>query len=179
MAESTAWTSVAALSRRAVTFLSEVRVDRKVSLVKGPRDQRVWYTRRMNRCDASSVEEERETCAAHPMGRAIRLLGDAPTLLIICTLLHGTQRFGELHAAVGDVSTKTVSHRLKALEELGFVRRQAFAEIPPRVEYCLTESGLALADIMEAIKQFGERYLAGQAAAATATDALCAVDANT
>jgi DNA-binding HxlR family transcriptional regulator len=89
----------------------------------------------------------------------MRLLGDAPTLMIIYTLLQGTKRFGELDAALSEVSAKTVSHRLKALEELGFVRRQAFAEIPPRVEYCLTKKGRALLDIMEAIKQFGERYL--------------------
>ncbi len=60
---------------------------------------------------------------------------------------------------MGNVSPKTVSQRLKMLEEMGFVQRQAFLEIPPRVEYRLTEKGRALADIMEAIKQFGERYL--------------------
>lgn len=93
------------------------------------------------------------------MGRALRLLGDAPTLLIVYTLLRGTHRFGELRTALGDVSPKTISQRLRLLEELGFVEREAFAEIPPRVEYHLTEKGLALVDIMAAIKQFGERYL--------------------
>ena len=58
-----------------------------------------------------------------------------------------------------DVSPKTIAHRLRLLEELGFVRRRAFAEIPPRVEYDLTEKGFALADIIAAIKTFGERYL--------------------
>jgi DNA-binding HxlR family transcriptional regulator len=101
-----------------------------------------------------------EACATHPMGRALRLLGDAPTLLIIFTLLHGTRRFGALRTAMEDVSPKTIAHRLRLLEELGFVRRRAFAEIPPRVEYDLTEKGFALADIMAAIKAFGERYLA-------------------
>ena len=104
--------------------------------------------------------EQSETCATHPVGRALRLLGDVSTLLIIYTLLTGTRRFGELHEAMGNVSPKTVSQRLKMLEELGFVQRQAFLEIPPRVEYSLTEKGLALVDIMEAIKQFGQRYLA-------------------
>lgn len=107
----------------------------------------------------ASTAEQLETCAAHPMGRAMRLLGDVPTLMIICTLLGGTRRFGEVRAALGDVSPKTISQRLKVLEVLGFVQRQAFAQIPPRVEYHLTEKGLALADIMAAIKQFGERYL--------------------
>lgn len=111
------------------------------------------------------------------MGRAMRLLGDVPTLMIIYTLLQGTKRFGGLHAAMSTVSAKTVSHRLKQLEELGFVQRQAFAEIPPRVEYRLTEKGLALAGIMEAIKQFGARYLSddisGGGKADASLDALC------
>ena len=79
--------------------------------------------------------------------------------MIVYTLLSGTKRFGELLEAIGNVSPKTVSQRLKILEEIGFVQRQVYLEIPPRVEYRLTEKGLALVDIMEAIKQFGERYL--------------------
>jgi DNA-binding HxlR family transcriptional regulator len=109
--------------------------------------------------------EQNEICATHPIGRAMRLLGDAPTLMIVYTLLPGTHRFGELRIALGQVSPKTLSHRLKMLEKWGFVQRHAFAEIPPRVEYCLTEKGLALADILTAIKQFGERYLANTDAA--------------
>lgn len=119
----------------------------------------------MRSLDQSPTIESLETCATHPMGRAMRLLGDTPTLMIINTLLYGTRRFGELRTAMGDVSPKTISQRLKLLEVLGFVRRQAFAEIPPRVEYHLTEKGLALVDIMEAIKQFGERYLTESVAA--------------
>lgn len=74
--------------------------------------------------------EQLETCATHPMGRAMRLLGDVCTLMIISTLLRGTKRFGELLEAIGNVSPKTVSQRLKMLEEIGFVQRQAFLEIP-------------------------------------------------
>jgi DNA-binding HxlR family transcriptional regulator len=103
--------------------------------------------------------EKREICATQPLGRAMRLLGDVWTLMIVYTLLTGTKRFGELLAAMDNVSPKTLSQRLKMLEEMGFVQRQAFAEIPPRVEYSLTEKGTALVDIMEAIKQFGQRYL--------------------
>jgi len=93
------------------------------------------------------------------MGRAIRLLGDMWTLMIVYTLLSGPKRFGELFEAIGKVSPKTVSQRLKLLEESGFVARQAFAEIPPRVEYRLTEKGQALVDIIAAIGQFAEKYL--------------------
>ena len=113
----------------------------------------------MSKPTHAQTTEQLETCATRPVGRALRLLGDVWTLLIVYTLLSGTKRFGELLAAMGNVSSKTVSQRLKMLEEIGFVQRQAFLEIPPRVEYRLTEKGLALVDIMEAIKQFGERYL--------------------
>ena len=117
------------------------------------------YTNRMNTPDHSSLPEQGETCATQPVGRALRLLGDVCTLLIVYTLLSGTKRFGELLEAMGNISSKTLSQRLKMLEEIGVVQRQAFLEIPPRVEYRLTEKGLALVDIMEAIKQFGQRYL--------------------
>ena len=113
----------------------------------------------MDTPDLASTTEQAETCATHPVGRALRLLGDVWTLLIVYTLLSGTKRFGELLQVMGNVSPKTLSQRLKMLDEIGFVQRQAFPEIPPRVEYRLTEKGLALVDIMEAIKHFGERYL--------------------
>ncbi|HLZ80782.1 MAG TPA: helix-turn-helix domain-containing protein [Ktedonobacteraceae bacterium] len=113
----------------------------------------------MSTNNQSQTPEPSEICASQPLGRAMRLLGDAWTLMIVYTLLTGTKRFGELLEAIGNVSPKTVSQRLKMLEEIGFVQRQAYLEIPPRVEYRLTEKGLALVDIMEAIKQFGQRYL--------------------
>jgi DNA-binding HxlR family transcriptional regulator len=114
----------------------------------------------METFDQSQTTQPSETCASHPVGRALRLLGDSWTLIIVYTLLSGPKRFGELLEAMGNASPKTLSQRLKMLEETGFVQRQPFLEIPPRVEYRLTEKGQALVDIMEAIKQFGERYLA-------------------
>jgi DNA-binding HxlR family transcriptional regulator len=113
----------------------------------------------MSMTHLSKTTEQPETCATRPLGRAMRLLGDVWTLIIIYTLLSGPRRFGELLDAMGNVSPKTLSQRLKMLEEMMFVERRYFAEIPPRVEYRLTEKGLALVDIMEAIRQFGERYL--------------------
>ena len=113
----------------------------------------------MDTTNQLQTTEPSEICASQPLGRAMRLLGDSWTLMIVYTLLTGTKRFGELLEAMGNVSPKTVSQRLKMLEELGFVQRHAFAEIPPRVEYCLTEKGLALVHIMEAIEQFAQRYL--------------------
>ncbi len=113
----------------------------------------------MKTSNHAQTAEQLEICGTHPMGRAIRLLGDMWTLMIVYTLLSGPKRFGELLDTMGNVSPKTLSQRLKMLEEIGFVDRLAFAEIPPRVEYNLTEKGLALVDVIKAIDQFAMRYL--------------------
>ena len=117
----------------------------------------------MNKTSPASVGTEEAACDkeqhAMSMDRAIGLIGDRWTLFIVYNLLSGPKRFGEL-LTMGNVSPKTVSQRLKMLEKIGFVERHAFAEIPPRVEYHLTEKGQALVDILQAISQFGERYLA-------------------
>lgn len=97
-------------------------------------------------------------CATTPMGRAIRMLGDPWTLLIVITLLDGPRRFNELRELMGHISPRTLSQRLKALEERQFVERRPFLEIPPRVEYHLTEKGLALGDVVEAIEQFAQKH---------------------
>ena len=115
----------------------------------------------MNTPTHAQTTEQLETCATHPVGRALRLLGDVWTLLIVYTLLTGTKRFGELLEVMGNVSSKTLSQRLKMLEEIGFVQRQAFLEIPPRVEYHLTEKGQALGDVIRAIEQFAQKNLSG------------------
>ncbi len=107
----------------------------------------------------STSDQTEHTGACDTMNRAIRLIGDMWTLHIVNILLNGPRRFGEILEAMENVSPKTVSQRLKMLEEIKFVERNAFAEIPPRVEYHLTEKGMALVDIMKAIQQFGEHYL--------------------
>jgi len=113
----------------------------------------------MSTIDHSTPIEQSAVCASHSMERAMQLLGDVWTLKIIYTLIPGTRRFGEILETMGSVSPKTLSNRLKMLEEIQFVQRQAYAEIPPRVEYRLTERGLALAGIIKAINDFGDRYL--------------------
>ena len=113
----------------------------------------------MSTIDHTTPTEQSAACASHAMERAMQLLGDVWTLKIIYTLLTGTRRFGEILETMGNVSPKTLSNRLKMLEEIQFVQRKAYAEIPPRVEYSLTERGLALANILQAINDFGERYL--------------------
>jgi DNA-binding HxlR family transcriptional regulator len=105
-----------------------------------------------------------ETCASTPLGRAIRLLGDAWVLLIVMNLLQGPMRFNALRVMLGHISSKTLSQRLKLLEELGFVQREAFLEIPPRVEYRLTEQGQELGEVIEALERFGKKNLSGPSA---------------
>ncbi|HJT58055.1 MAG TPA: helix-turn-helix domain-containing protein [Ktedonobacteraceae bacterium] len=114
----------------------------------------------MNTMGREHTRKSGETCAANPaMERCMRLIGDMWTLMIVYNLMDGSKRFGELLEALGNISPKTLSQRLKMLEEARFVDRHAYIEIPPRVEYSLTEKGKALLGIIEAIRDFGMRYL--------------------
>ena len=94
-----------------------------------------------------------------PIARTAELVGDMWTILIVRDLMSGPKRFGQLQESLGHVSPKTLSQRLKTLEYADILTREAFAEIPPRVEYSLTEKGHALNDIIHAMSDFGERYL--------------------
>lgn len=96
---------------------------------------------------------------ACPIARTAELVGDTWTILIVRDLITGSKRFNQLQESLGHVSPKTLSQRLKLLEAAEIVNRQAYAEIPPRVEYSLTDKGRALLKIIEAMRDFGERYL--------------------
>lgn len=94
-----------------------------------------------------------------PIARTAELVGDTYTILIVRDLIGGSKRFGQLQESLQGVSPKTLSQRLKTLEAADILTREAFAEIPPRVEYTLTEKGQALHAIIEAMREFGEKYL--------------------
>ncbi len=83
------------------------------------------------------------------------------TLLLVRDLAEGTSRFCELERSLAGISPRTLSLRLRALEEEGIVARQTFGEVPPRVEYALTEKGLALLPIVDRMRDYGRRWLAG------------------
>jgi DNA-binding HxlR family transcriptional regulator len=100
--------------------------------------------------------EETGNC---PIARTAALVGDMWTILIVRDLMHGPRRFGQLQESLGNVSPKTLSQRLKMLEHANILTRHAFPEIPPRVEYTLTEKGAALSHVIEAMREFGEAYL--------------------
>ena len=75
-----------------------------------------------------------------------------------CDLLPGTKRFGELKKSIGSVSQKVLTAQLRDMEENGLVNRKVYAEVPPRVEYSLTELGQSLKPILDAMWSWGEDY---------------------
>lgn len=82
------------------------------------------------------------------------------TLLLVRDLAAGTSRFCELERSLAGISPRTLSLRLRALEEEGMVERQTFGEVPPRVEYALTPKGLALLPIIDGMRDYGRQWLA-------------------
>ena len=96
------------------------------------------------------------------------------TLLVIRDLADGRSRFCELERSLAGISPRTLSLRLRALEEEGMVERTTFAEVPPRVEYSLTEKGRALVPIIESMREYGRLWLAGECAAEPAEPATVA-----
>lgn len=81
------------------------------------------------------------------------------TLLLVRDLSEGRSRFCELERSLSGISPRTLSLRLRALEEEGIVERLSFPEVPPRVEYALTAKGLALLPIIDDMRSYGSRWL--------------------
>src|SRR5947209_12217150 len=81
------------------------------------------------------------------------------TLLLIRDLVEGRSRFCELERSLQGISPRTLSLRLRALEEEGVVERHTYPEVPPRVEYALTEKGRALVPLIEDMRTYGRECL--------------------
>ncbi|HZS93533.1 MAG TPA: helix-turn-helix domain-containing protein [Chloroflexota bacterium] len=94
-----------------------------------------------------------------PVANAARLLGDRWTLVILRDLAGGPMRFSELEESSGGISPRTLADRLREMEERGLITRESFREIPPRVEYTLTEKGRDTLPVIEALRSFGRRWL--------------------
>ncbi len=97
-----------------------------------------------------------DTC---PVCRTAEIVCGKWTLLVIRDLADGRSRFCELERSLQGISPRTLSLRLRALEEEGIVRRQTFPEVPPRVEYALTEKGRALVPLIEDMRRYGREWL--------------------
>ena len=93
----------------------------------------------------------------------LTLISDKWKVLIIRDLLSGTKRFGELKKSIGSVSQKVLTSQLRQMEESGLLIRTVFPEVPPRVEYTLTELGHSLKPVLDAMWNWGEEYKAKNA----------------
>ena len=108
------------------------------------------------------IEAKAKPLPACPVETTLTLIGDKWKVLILRDLMPGTKRFGELKKSVGNVSQKVLTAQLRTMEESGLVNRKVYAEVPPRVEYSLTELGKSLKPILDSMRAWGEAYKAKQ-----------------
>ena len=97
---------------------------------------------------------------ACPIEATLSLISDKWKILILRDLLTGTKRFGELKKSIGSISQKVLTSNLRAMEDDGLVVRQVYAEVPPRVEYTLTERGESLRPVIDTMRIWGEEHQA-------------------
>ena len=109
-----------------------------------------------------------------PVCRTADIVCGKWTLLLIRDLAEGRSRFCELERSLAGISPRTLSLRLRALEEEGIVERHTFPEVPPRVEYALTDKGRALLPIIEDMRTYGTRWLSDEARATTPAQSVAA-----
>ena len=102
--------------------------------------------------------KNRTELPACPVETTLTLIGDKWKVLILRDLMPGTKRFGELKKSIGSVSQKVLTAQLRAMEESGLVHREVYAEVPPKVEYSLTELGRSLKPILDSMRVWGEDY---------------------
>lgn len=103
------------------------------------------------------TKEEMPDC---PVATTVQLIGSKWKLLIIRNLLVRPWRFNELRRDLEGISQKVLTDSLRAMEEDGIISRTVYAEVPPRVEYALTDIGRSLLQLMDDMAAWGERYKA-------------------
>lgn len=101
-----------------------------------------------------------EELPACPVETTLTLISDKWKVLILRDLMPGTKRFGELKRSIGHVSQKVLTAQLRQMEASGLLTRTVFPEVPPHVEYTLTELGYSLKPILDAMRDWGENYKA-------------------
>lgn len=116
------------------------------------------YRSNLNDTIVKETEKLDKTLPACPVETTLSLISDRWKVLIIRDLLGGTKRFGELRKSVGNVSQKVLTANLRLMEEDGLLTRRVYAEVPPRVEYTLTETGMSLKPVLDAMWTWGEEY---------------------
>lgn len=106
---------------------------------------------------SSKPAKDLPTC---PVETTLTLISDKWKVLILRDLLSGTKRFGQLKKSIGHVSQKVLTTQLRQMEASGLLIRTVYPEVPPRVEYTLTELGYSLKPILDAMWDWGENYKA-------------------
>ena len=106
---------------------------------------------------------EAKSLPACPVETTLTLISDKWKVLILRDLMPGTKRFGELMRSLRGVSQKVLTSQLRQMEESGLLVRTVFPEVPPRVEYTLTELGQSLRPVLDAMWNWGEEYKAKNA----------------
>jgi DNA-binding HxlR family transcriptional regulator len=109
-----------------------------------------------------------------PVCRTADIVCGKWTMLVIRDLADGRSRFCELERSLKGISPRTLSLRLRALEEEGILERRTFPEVPPRVEYQLTEKGRALVPIVESMRAYGTTWLGAAGSCAEAPEPVVA-----
>ena len=104
------------------------------------------------------MNSQLENLPACPVETTLMLISDRWKVLIIRDLLDGTKRFGELKKSIGSISQKVLTSNLREMEADGLVNRKVYAEVPPRVEYTLTDTGYSLKPILDAMVEWGMEY---------------------
>ena len=112
----------------------------------------------MEKHNDSTSQSTAPNLPACPVETTLTLISDKWKVLILRDLLTGTKRFGELRKSIGTVSQKVLTSQLRQMKESGLLTRKVYAEVPPRVEYTLTELGYSLKPIMDAMWAWGENY---------------------
>ncbi len=106
-----------------------------------------------------SEKTYKKLCAPCPIARVASLIGDTWIILIVRDLLGGSKRFGDLLSGLDGISSRTLSNKLKVMEEEGLINRNDFGGMPPKVEYKMTEKGKHLAGVVDVMRKYGEKYL--------------------
>lgn len=102
--------------------------------------------------------EEDKVLPACPVETTLKLISGRWKVLILRDLMMGTMRFGELKKSIGHVTQKVLTANLRDMEDKGLLTRKVYAEVPPRVEYTLTDLGLSLKPVLDAMQRWGEEY---------------------
>ena len=105
-----------------------------------------------------AAQAEKKELPACPVETTLTLIGDKWKVLILRDLMPGTKRFGELKKSIGSVSQKVLTAQLRDMEKNGLLTRTVYAEVPPRVEYTLTDLGKSLKTILDAMWDWGQEY---------------------